>query len=506
YTDKDAPEDDMSFYWVVPYRKEGSGRAEGEIGDYVYGKAAAGGKQEDAAVSEIQGQNAETSDKAFLRTLSKTDRSGRLLMSRESYQEVCLTPVFNVNRFFYHSPSADPLFVCFPAPDGALPAGFSSCEAYYFNESDNIEYYYNLREKYTREEFIPKSIGESYILKDGVDGMTVYIHPDRMKASGMLEMKEFGTDCRLIITVYIYGADKKTSDDVRINTLSETILQEIERVRTHMHDETLSPYWSLGRYEGVKYTEYTGAENILKLTFPRMPFSYGTKTLEADFCVSKMISDTDRGYSRLEGIFDFGDGYFAEFIAAVEMSPYVISRLEDKDPDTYELPLKNGSWYVTMKFGSHCYAAKKLGYRDSAGHDLYLSLEFEGNKISFNTLEMLIPYLQLIDDNYEETTVKADPYVVPENLAAENTGADTDGPTGTEESEAQDAGRKKTITAPGYNAGTWICENCGSENTSAFCPDCGTPRPVSMEWTCENCGSVNESNFCPECGAARPAR
>lgn len=47
----------------------------------------------------------------------------------------------------------------------------------------------------------------------------------------------------------------------------------------------------------------------------------------------------------------------------------------------------------------------------------------------------------------------------------------------------------------------WHC-TCGAVNTTNFCPNCGTARPV-VEPTCTNCGYKPEGaapNFCPHCG------
>ena len=53
-------------------------------------------------------------------------------------------------------------------------------------------------------------------------------------------------------------------------------------------------------------------------------------------------------------------------------------------------------------------------------------------------------------------------------------------------------------------ADTWTC-SCGAVTSGKFCPECGSPKPVSEEgWTC-SCGSVNKGKFCPNCGAKKPA-
>jgi len=49
----------------------------------------------------------------------------------------------------------------------------------------------------------------------------------------------------------------------------------------------------------------------------------------------------------------------------------------------------------------------------------------------------------------------------------------------------------------------WTC-TCGQENTSKFCSNCGTAKPVEEGWTCA-CGTMNKGKFCSECGAKKPA-
>ena len=60
---------------------------------------------------------------------------------------------------------------------------------------------------------------------------------------------------------------------------------------------------------------------------------------------------------------------------------------------------------------------------------------------------------------------------------------------------------------------TWICSNCGAENTMKFCTKCGTPKPVvetpapevqqAASWDCV-CGNTgNTGNFCRKCGRSR---
>lgn len=52
----------------------------------------------------------------------------------------------------------------------------------------------------------------------------------------------------------------------------------------------------------------------------------------------------------------------------------------------------------------------------------------------------------------------------------------------------------------GKNTTPWRCA-CGTQTATAFCPNCGKPRPE--EWVCE-CGQRNASPFCRNCGKKKP--
>ena len=56
---------------------------------------------------------------------------------------------------------------------------------------------------------------------------------------------------------------------------------------------------------------------------------------------------------------------------------------------------------------------------------------------------------------------------------------------------------------------SWDCPICGQRGvTSNFCPNCGTPKPISSTigiWDCPKCGKSSlTSSFCPDCGTKKP--
>ena len=52
-------------------------------------------------------------------------------------------------------------------------------------------------------------------------------------------------------------------------------------------------------------------------------------------------------------------------------------------------------------------------------------------------------------------------------------------------------------------AESWVCPSCGNENTTNFCGNCGTKKPLEESWVCPACSTVNTGNFCTECGRSR---
>ena len=65
-----------------------------------------------------------------------------------------------------------------------------------------------------------------------------------------------------------------------------------------------------------------------------------------------------------------------------------------------------------------------------------------------------------------------------------------------------ECGSPKPVT---LDNGVWNC-TCGQSGiTSNFCPNCGARKPISnTNWNCHNCGQTDiTSNFCPNCGSKK---
>lgn len=54
----------------------------------------------------------------------------------------------------------------------------------------------------------------------------------------------------------------------------------------------------------------------------------------------------------------------------------------------------------------------------------------------------------------------------------------------------------KTETIISSESSTWVCPDCGHQNTTRFCSECGMEKPI---WICA-CGQINNGKFCGSCG------
>ena len=81
------------------------------------------------------------------------------------------------------------------------------------------------------------------------------------------------------------------------------------------------------------------------------------------------------------------------------------------------------------------------------------------------------------------------------------------GKTGIPSKFCPECGSPMPVSTPVSSSTAWNC-TCGCTNiTSKFCPECGQKNPlISDTWTCTQCGNTGiKTKFCPECGHPKEA-
>ena len=73
---------------------------------------------------------------------------------------------------------------------------------------------------------------------------------------------------------------------------------------------------------------------------------------------------------------------------------------------------------------------------------------------------------------------------------------------GQEQAASQQTQTASATSQTQTTADKWTCPN-GHEASGKFCPECGSPKPVSDSWTC-TCGTVNNGKYCSNCGKPKP--
>ena len=390
-------------------------------------------------------------DATYIRTLPQYTYIMGRLVAVETYPEVRIFPGYPSTLFSSYSDS-QPMFLCFPFMEGTQAASFDSYTASCLDPDKRIQIQYLVTESDSFEEFINKAEADEYILRDGSDGAAAYINPERNQAYGMIAAKDFGKSAKLIISMGLDYLDSKMPLETRVQALTEAIVPEVDRVHAQMHTETMAPYWSDGKFAGMKLLDDDFA-NLVEMDFPTLTVTNrdGETASDIPFMLTKLNND------RVEGIYAASKGNYVEAEFSFDTNPFPAYQLENNEEGASRETLENGDECLVYvnRYGDNIgnwYASFPLKGLEDDGKPVYMTLHFSGNNVEWKDVAACMDIVADFAPTCKVVPVAEDPYV-PQEKPAE---ASQDAPA------------------------------------------------AEGEWTCPGCGQVNNGNFCPNCGAAKP--
>jgi len=411
-------------------------------------------------------------------------------IEKEAYPEVILSE----RPFIYDLSNLN--YVRFPAPDGT-PIHFSSLTASFFIEEETIQQSYQLVNS-AFEIFLNNASGEDMILLNEPTAAAYMDLQYLANAYGMISLPEIGKNSKLLISMTFHDYDSNTLTDKKIEHVKNTILAEIERVRKNISFVYGGPYWSDDFYDSIRVRSLH-APLTVKVDFKELPFCIKDNPVEyakpflTDVDDTKFVMTAVTSINKPKVEFDL-----------VTYS-YVESKKSSVPDEVYSVVLADGYEYDVWEHvydnakTISLYASRLLTDKANGNQNLYLVWTVSNTE--WYTKEEV---LRLLNALSECTTVETE----LELLNYKGATAETEEP---QEEPAKsvkggwgffNANTEANANAEA-NSDAWTCD-CGSENTSKFCPECGSKKP---DYKCPSCDYVFEKDsafkFCPECGTKR---
>ena len=172
---------------------------------------------------------------------------GNASFTPESYQTVWITPVFDDHIITGTDPEKYPAkFLTFPAPDGGAMLEYNYDESDFLNHDTLMAYYYFAYDRASYELFLERA-EEEHIMKDGSDGVAMFVEPDARRARAMFDLTPyFGGTSKMEIILSDH------SRDITTDQLKTMIEAETDRVMGAIQVEEPGKFWSEGVFNSVE--------------------------------------------------------------------------------------------------------------------------------------------------------------------------------------------------------------------------------------------------------------
>lgn len=420
-------------------------------------------------------------------------------IEKEAYPEV----IFNASPTY--KALDDIVYLRFPAPDG-MPIKFSQDVSSFFMEDLFVQQSYQLMNSAAFETFLNNAASKSMIILNQPDA-AAYLDTEYLgSAYGLIAVPELGKNAKLYISMTFHNYYSNTISDKEIEVMTNAMLSEIERIQSTIRFEQGGAYWTQDFYSDLNIRSLH-ANLSANFKINELPFlgknsvieNVSPTLLSVDSTKVSFVAITSSGKPKIE--FD------------INTYSYVNSK-KKSDPDSvFTLVLDDGyeydvygNFYDNSRYISF-QVSRLLTDKTKDNRDLYLTWSVSGDsEVKWYTKEDISLLLNALMDcvtintdlellNYKGVPAEAEePQEEPAKSVKGGWGFFNN--SNTNNSTGSDTDAKADPSA-------WTCE-CGSVNTSKFCPECGSQKP---DYKCKGCDYVFEKDsafkFCPECGTKR---
>lgn len=371
-----------------------------------------------------------------------------LFIAPETYGRACISPYAVSSMASGRSPMA---FVSFDAPDNSYASEFDDTSCAFINEQEKIQYSYQALRKNTFERFVEECEDRQYLIYDGSEGYAAYVKPDRNRGYAMLALPEISEDAKLYAAIYYGGFLASDTDARRAEVLTETVKQEIERIRSTLQVNTLKEYWSSGKFQGLKMPMLDHAPDMLVMNFSQLPMiREDGSAVQADAFLYKLRDNEMALYAQA------GD-MSLEVTCRLETISSALNRKEKQPEDVFSVTLQSGremdvELYDFSESGksslSRCSYLLATDAGNSKNKNYYLNITLSASRMNWTEVAQVTALLEAIMGGIDMADYNADPYV-------------------SSQSAADDAAA----------ASGWVCPACNTRNSGNFCSNCGAKRP-----------------------------
>lgn len=189
----------------------------------------------------------------------------RPVLTRESYPELVF--VEPGSRFQIMERMLGPSkFLHIPCRDDSVPARFQDFDGELINLDERIYYWYTLSTVFEVKDFSSKD--GMIMLKDGSDGVAIFVRSDRPSAEALIAVPQMGESVKLRVYIRDDLMPEDCSGQEHFDRRVALITAEVERVLNTMQVRQHDQYWSIGAYASLKMSSGSLPQDYYVFTDP----------------------------------------------------------------------------------------------------------------------------------------------------------------------------------------------------------------------------------------------